>query len=751
MTDANEQKDDVWTAVTWRVRSADGEGEVGPVSLDQVRRGLEAGKIEPTVRLARVGSDTWLAARDIINAAITRDKALSAKPPEEPERETIPQVSKVQVSDPDRTHPGARMPAAPSSGLSTSSLILLVVLSMGVVAALSFVVFRNLGHRPDVSEKGKALDFERLPRWTIAVNRSRIRGDIEELGEVPPAYVASWLAARACGGTDVASRLHQARGKSLSVMHDLGVVGLAGQTAWIQALQCGEQLAKALTDPSQTTISFEHDQTLHTVTMVALGVERMPDSPSRVAHTYARMDGFCTPAKDGSCDPIGPAGFRSEGAWCFGTHAAIDAFASSYTSAHRELSSNVDILVALAAHARQADEQTWLVRPRSIPWLALCERAAPSHDAEAFVRACYPTSSKSAMESAETKTRGLIIEHDRLTGRSIRWSLVLLTRGDDAARWVEADLRDIERDWTSHLADNEPKLIAMLRDASANPHDRLWSRALEPFVRALHDVRIERRGVAVRLDVRTDLTPHETKSIGEILHAKHTEHEAVVGAIEALSSGRRIAAAALVPLLGSDVAEWASTPRATEAQCRELAKKYESLAADPSALELVDIRERLSKAFEPSACTGMVLTDAYRSCLITAASLHAFAACEPPRSPYAAEAHRRLRGQWSVTSIDTRRAESWSYSMQSAVRQCRIEIGELRVAVDCLNQRAMEPVRIHAHDLAAATVWLPIAQRVEARRIELGEDPDRWTMTDFVRGVSVTFRRDNFESLITAR
>ncbi|HPB98048.1 MAG TPA: GYF domain-containing protein, partial [Polyangiaceae bacterium] len=73
--------DDIWTEKVWRVRSADGDSkeEVGPVSLDQVRRGIEAGKLDAAAKVARHGSDNWLSAKKLIDAAITRDKALVRK------------------------------------------------------------------------------------------------------------------------------------------------------------------------------------------------------------------------------------------------------------------------------------------------------------------------------------------------------------------------------------------------------------------------------------------------------------------------------------------------------------------------------------------------------------------------------------------------------------------------------------------------------------------------------------------------
>ncbi len=49
--------------------TVDGEKIVGPVTLDQVRRGIEAWKLPPDVRLRRVGETTWRTAPEVLARA----------------------------------------------------------------------------------------------------------------------------------------------------------------------------------------------------------------------------------------------------------------------------------------------------------------------------------------------------------------------------------------------------------------------------------------------------------------------------------------------------------------------------------------------------------------------------------------------------------------------------------------------------------------------------------------------------------
>jgi hypothetical protein len=755
MTESNNLEDEVWSAKVWRVRAADGQNEVGPVNLDQVRRGLESGRLDTSAQLAREDSDKWLSARDIISAAITRDKALAAKPPPEPSPDPPPEVSTVEVSDPDQTIPEARMPAPSPKQPSLRSLVPLVLLSMAAVAGASFAAFHYLGPRAVSPTARTTLAVDRLPRWTVAVTEAPIRDDLEELSGPPRPYVAAWLAERACGGVDLAERLRDAQGGNLAEMHGLGVVDLSGQRAWLEALRCGDQVAEHLATPRHSTIAFEHESELQTVTSLQLDMDRMPDKADRVSHTYGGLPGFCqdeTPQGEKHCSAKGPAGFNDRGRWFFGTHRAIDAFAADYTSSHRERSSNIDILAELSQHSHEASSNTWLVHPRTVPWQALCQRVAPRSNTAAFVRSCFPPTSRAVFESAETKIRGLAVERDELTARQrVRWSMVLLARSDDAARWIEGDLLDVRRDWQSHLVDKEPELIKLLRSPSERPHDRLWASGVEPLVRALEEIRVERKGRAVRFETKTELTPYEQKTVREFLETPQPEHDAMVSVLSALSKGDPAPVEPLARFLGSEVAAWAAAPRASLKDCQPLHAKFEALASDPSALELVELRARLSATYAPAACEGMVMSDAFRSCLLSAASLHAFAACEPPRSPYASEAHRRLRGQWSVANMDTRRAERWPYNARRMVRRCRLEVGEHRLAFDCMGETAAEALRIEADDLVDATLYVPFSRELHPKHISLGEKADEWVMTDFARGVRVTFQRDHFdESLLEA-
>lgn len=64
----------------FEITTTDGENVVGPVSLDQVRRGLAAGKVPATAQIRRVGEDAW----HPVLASLTWDAASLAAPEKQP-------------------------------------------------------------------------------------------------------------------------------------------------------------------------------------------------------------------------------------------------------------------------------------------------------------------------------------------------------------------------------------------------------------------------------------------------------------------------------------------------------------------------------------------------------------------------------------------------------------------------------------------------------------------------------------------
>jgi len=63
------ERETTWTEAVWQVRSGSGSAAVGPVSLDQVRRGIQGGRIDPNAQLQRIGTSDWLPAAVVLSSA----------------------------------------------------------------------------------------------------------------------------------------------------------------------------------------------------------------------------------------------------------------------------------------------------------------------------------------------------------------------------------------------------------------------------------------------------------------------------------------------------------------------------------------------------------------------------------------------------------------------------------------------------------------------------------------------------------
>lgn len=77
--DESSTHDEVWERCEWYVRTADGDSIVGPVTLNQIYRGLKAGKVPPDAEVTKEGSNTWAFASIVLVQA--------ARPSHPPQRD----------------------------------------------------------------------------------------------------------------------------------------------------------------------------------------------------------------------------------------------------------------------------------------------------------------------------------------------------------------------------------------------------------------------------------------------------------------------------------------------------------------------------------------------------------------------------------------------------------------------------------------------------------------------------------------
>lgn len=545
--------------------------------------------------------------------------------------------------------PGTPEPARTSPMLSRRwKLLLAVVLSTTIVAVGGGLVLRRY-----IASGQRALPIvaARLPPRTLRVSDSRLRADLDELAVLPDAYVTSALAAVACGGTDVALLIERARGRDLGWLKRNGIFDLGHDEHIRDALTCGAaiRLGGNKGSPSRVGVTFMQDEKPMDVVVLRSPLTDLSLGPGFMRHNFSGLSGQCRHPDEAKTDcPDGATATLHDGdTWVFGDVVEVEAFGRTYTSAHEELTTSVEILQGMVAHTRGADETVIIAKPETVPWKEVCERAAPINHEKEFVAACFPSGQEKVMEAIATRTRGLAIERDMLA-KGIAFSLnyVLLARDDDDARELEKDLRDFVRDWRAHVANHEPEMIRLIRAPSDYVHDRFWEAGLDPLLRALHAIDVTRNGAVVRLVIRQELRPEEAKSLKEFVATRRATQDALGAIVDALVQHTPLPEKKLSMFVGPDVAAWMSAPRASIKDCTTIGAKLKSVTAGDLSPEQAGMKLVLDHRYAQERCVGMSLPAETKTCLDHATSMQEFASCKIMLSPLAAAALRRLDGQW---------------------------------------------------------------------------------------------------------
>lgn len=636
----------------------------------------------------------------------------------------VPARSEVTARQPRLWGGSARKRAA----VAGAAVVLAGLVALGVVRLRSSLSKRR--SLPVVAQK--------LPPRTLRVAEARLRSDLEEVAVLPDAYLASSLAEAACGGADVATLLAGARSRDLPGLKRDGILDMANNARWRDALSCGEAVRKTLASPAVVTVLFSEGESVALVRVVRSSMTDLPMQGAYVRHTFSGLPGFCVrqAGDKGDCTEGAHAGFRDGTTWVFGAVGHVEAFARAYTTAREELTTTVEILRDTVEQSAPADVTVIQAKPESIPWAQICERAAPSGSSKDFHGACFPSGQGRLLESVASKVRGLAVQHDLLaTSAGIHSSYVLVTRDDDAAREVEKDLLDLVRDWRAQLANREADLVRMVRAPSSLPHDRLIEAAFDAYLRAMKAMRVERSGSVVRVVLREPFRPAEAKAIKEFVETRSQDELATVKVVEAMIQKSPLPEKSLALLVGPEVATWIVAPRATAADCDAILQRVRSSSGAQPSPEDVALKSDLEQRFVPAACVGTVLTADAKACFQGAQTLQAFGACKLPVSPFAHALTRRLVGQWEVEGVKASRA---SAGFRQVLGATKLEISEDRIAMQWgETQRLDGRLEVRASDLDHAVL---ARDGVAWKVVELQKD--HLVMPGFADGVEeVSFKR----------
>jgi hypothetical protein len=582
---------------------------VGPVSLDQIRRGVQQGRIPPDAAARPVGTTAWLPVSHLL-----------AQP----------------------ARPKAR------GGKGAVRKLIFAGVGLGVVAVAGVILGLTLRH------KGRALPVlaSKLPPKTTAIQQFRIDADDDANTLLPEEFVASKLASF-CGGTDVASVLAKSRGKSLTALKELGAFEAFSSSASQSGLKCGDSIRKSLIDSSAAAIAFD-DGDAH---LVVIGLQSKLAQPTDIGferHTFSGLEGGCLRSKDAKveCPDDAQAALHEGQAWFFGKTSAIEAFARSYMTAHSELTTNVDSLNSTIAETDPADDIRLAAKPDAIPWLKVCAEAAPSESLIKFAEACFPKGEDRVQGAIVAKVRGLAVESDVIAHAvNYRTTFVLVARDADEAKELEKDVNDLARDWRAQIENGQPDMDKLVRAKSGLVHDDFVRAAFDPFVRAMKAMEVSRSGPTVRLAISTPLRPEEKKSLGEFLETRDDDQRTTSHVIRALEEGKAASEADLAKFLDPTIVRWLVMPKATAADCRVIREHGKAISQNVP-VEQFGTKYKEEKRFEDATCIGVGLTASSRQCLIGAPDLKTFADCTVVPSAAVAVAAAKVEGQWILLDAD---------------------------------------------------------------------------------------------------
>jgi hypothetical protein len=591
----------------WVALPGSTEQPLGPLDLKEVGARLNAGTLPKTATACEVGGTEWVPVQDILP---------------KPARKL-----------------GSRFKVI---GLGAIGLL--------VVAVGAAVAVKTL------ASKHKALPIvaQKLPPQAKEVVQSRLRADLYEVAALPDSYVASALAAEACGGKDVGVVLGWARNKDLATLKTSGVLDLTSSPQIKAGLVCGEAIRKTILAPSVVEVSFVEGEKPFRVSIIRATMPDLPTELGLVRHNFSSLAGACFKTSDSKtdCADDAQATFHDGQTWVFGKVAAIEAFARAYTSVRNELTTTVDILQETIASTTDADVIEITAKPDAVPWASPCEMTGPVEHKREFLEACFPKGQEKLLDSIVTKVRGLAIERDILAkAAAYHLGFVLLARDEDAARDVEKDLQDLVRDWRAQLANSEPEMAKLVRAKSDFVRDEFWKAAFDAFMRAMRGMSVSRNGAVVRLSIHEPLRPEESKALKEFVETRTQDQTATSKIIEAILQGTPVPEKSLGVFVDADVAAWMSLPKATEADCDAIGLKVKALSKDVP-IEQFGMKFKMEQRFAKSACSGQAWSAEGKACGMAASDLTSLAACKAPTNVFVQMASRKLQGAWVGDSVE---------------------------------------------------------------------------------------------------
>jgi formylglycine-generating enzyme required for sulfatase activity len=519
----------------------------GPVSLEQIRLGAEAGKLPASTEVRRVGTDEWLP----LSAVLSRD---------------VPAA------------PAAVAPAAPAPAASSRATRRRWLLPAAVAGALA-VIGGGAVVAWRLARSGHAafpIAANRLPENTDALREAPIDGAYAANRTVREMLVAGAISAFACepDEDDPASALLDLGGDDEKA---LAYFAPSHENEVRAMMDCGGRMAAGLLGPARIMgFNFTSaDNKKHTFAVLDLRAARLPSALGWVDHMFSALPGYCyQPKGQKDCGDDSPGAVRYGGRWIFSDAATLKTLAHSLAQPKAIVSSTVEMLQH-ATHALSG-MQSWsaeATRSSKTHLVGPCAWAASNvaGSSSDFMSACFPAADDRQVATIDGEVRAAAdeVDADVKSAQAVRGRVVLVARDSEAAADLEKDVAELVNDWKAHVENNQAKLVKLASEGAKTPDERVWAVVVDVFIRALENMRVSRSGSAVTISYERRFTSEVEKEVKEAAGKpddRGLAAAAVLAAIEkrqplppeALSQvlGARVAAFVLSPGLGLDAAEF---------------------------------------------------------------------------------------------------------------------------------------------------------------------------------------------------
>ena len=517
------------TAKEYEVRNA---GQVvGPISLDQIRRGLEAGKIPQGSEARPVGSTDWLPVGTVV------ENAFQVTP-------TAPVVVKKRY----RWH------------VSAACTLVVLVGSTPLIWRLT-----------EAKHAAFPIEAKHLPSNTTSLVQQEISGAHEKNENLRQLLLAGFVASNICKPSvaNPVTGLLELEGNPRNAGKYFKQAHLDDVRTM---MTCGRELAPMLQSQDSAEMQFTDDTGKHVFRIFNLKMDQLPTKLGWIHYSFSGLPGFCyvpqagEAATEKDCVDDSYASVHEGTRWIFGNKASIMTVARSFAQPKDHISTTIEVLQEAAnamsgltwraAEATPKSSKAVLTSP--CVWAA--DRVAGSKSD--FMTACFPITADKQIEVIDGKLRAASdeIDTDIEKAGAIRGQMALVARDSEAASAMQKDVNEFVRDWQSHIENNETKLVKLATEKTATPDQRIWAGTIDTFIKALKGMDVSRSGRVVTISFNQKLSSDDIKEVREAVENPNDKRQVASMIIDAIEKTQPVPETALAQLIGPKLAAFVLLP-----------------------------------------------------------------------------------------------------------------------------------------------------------------------------------------------